>query len=77
MKMTLPSQIIMAIPLQSPLPRSQRKRINCNCTEEIEPQNMTTHEIVHELGSPSHVFLPSEDHRVKLSINRNKNKAKL
>lgn len=44
-KMTLSTQDVMALPLQYPLPGSQRERIHCNWTEDNRTQNMTIHEI--------------------------------
>lgn len=44
-KRTLSTQDVMALPLQCPLPRSQKERKRCNCTEDNRTQNTTIHEI--------------------------------
>lgn len=45
MKRTLSTQDVMALPLQCPLPRSQKERKRCNCTEDNRTQKTTIHEI--------------------------------
>lgn len=77
MRMTLPTEIITAISLQRPLPRSQRGRINCNCTEDNRIPNRTISVVNTWNGKPK-LSVPWQWRQwVKFSMNRNKNKAKL